>query len=108
MEQVLEGIIKRYGTEVLWRHGEQEEALRGFFQSVTNRSWQKLLRKVGPLGEVDTSLYVYIGAVSPVLSVGDMLTVGDRSYRIRRTEILYSHEGPAYLWALCVRKGDGA
>jgi len=105
MERLLTRIMNRYGTQVLWNHNGQEEALRGFFQSVTNRSWQKLLREVAPLGEASTSLYVYIGPVSPALSVGDVLTVGDRSYRVRRTEILYSHEGPAYQWALCVRKG---
>ena len=105
MELVLERIVDRYGTDILWQHEGKEEALRGFFQPVTSRSWQKMLREVSPLGEVSTALYIYSGAVSRELNPGDLLTVGRRDYRVRRTEILYDHQGPAYLWALCERKG---
>ena len=105
MVQVLERIMERYGTELVWLHDGGEEALRGFFQPVTSRSWQKLLRQVTPLGEATTGLYVYIGPVAPELNAGDGLRVGKREYRVRRTEQIYDHEGPAYLWALCVRKG---
>ena len=105
MELVLERIMNRYGTEITWQHDDTEEVLRGFFQPVTSRSWQKLLREVVPLGEVSTGLYVYIGPMSGELNPGDGLRVGERRYFIRRTEIIYDHKGPAYLWALCVRKG---
>lgn len=105
MELVLERIIERFGTELVWRHDGKEEALRGFFQPVTTRSWQKLLREVTPLGEVSAGMYVYIGAASRELNPGDDLQVGRRSYYVRRTEFIYGHEGPVYLWALCVRKG---
>ena len=106
MERVLEGIMERYGTELFWLHNGVEEALRGFFQPVTSRSWQKLLRQVTPLGEATTGLYVYIGAASRELMPGDGLRVGQRQYSIRKTELIYDHAGPAYLWALCVRKGE--
>lgn len=105
MDLVLERIMNRYGTEILWQHDGVEEALRGFFQPVTSRSWQKLLREVAPLGEVSTGLYVYIGPVSRELGPGDGLRVGSRQYHVRRTEVIYDRAGPAYLWALCVRKG---
>ena len=97
--------MDRYGTDMVWQHDGVEEALRGFFQPVTSRSWQKLLREVAPLGEVSTGLYVYIGPMSRELQPGNELQVGQRSYHVRRTEIIYGHTGPAYLWALCVRKG---
>lgn len=105
MEMVLERIMDRYGTALVWLHDGKEEALRGFFQPVTSRSWQKLLRQVTPLGEASTGLYVFIGPVSRELQPGDGLQVGQRQYHIRKTEIIYDHTGPAYLWALCVRKG---
>ena len=105
MEQALERIMDRYGTELVWIHEGKEENLRGFFQPVTSRSWQKLLRQVTPLGEAQTGLYVYIGPMSQELKAGDGLQVGQRQYGIRRTEVIYGHTGPAYLWALCVRKG---
>lgn len=105
MEALLERIMDRYGTEILWIHDGKEEALRGFFQSVTSRSWQKMLRQVEPLGEVHAGLYVYFGSVNRDVQSGDALTVGKRQYIVRRTEIIYDHTGPAYLWALCARKG---
>lgn len=105
MVKVLERIMDRYGTAMVWNHNGKEEALRGFFQPVTSRSWQKLLRDVTPLGAVSTGLYVYIGPVSCEIQPGDKLMLGDRVYQIRRTEIMYDRTGPAYLWALCVRKG---
>ncbi len=105
MELVLERIMEKYGTDILWQHSGQEEALRGFLQSVTSRSWQRLLREMTPLGEVPTGLYVYIGPASRDVQSGDGLQVGQRQYLVRRTELLYDHQGPAYLWALCVRKG---
>lgn len=105
MELVLERILERYGTELIWIHGGCEEPVRGFFQPVTSRSWQKLLRQVTPLGEASTGRYVYIGSASRELQAGDSLRVGQREYRVRRTEWIYDHEGPAYLWALCVQRG---
>lgn len=106
MERMLARIMERYGTQLIWRHGEDEEALRGFFQSVTSRSWQKLLREVTPLGEVPVGLYVYIGPVSAEVSRGDILIAGQRQYQVRRTEIIYDRDGPVYLWGLCARKGE--
>lgn len=105
MEAVLERIMDRYGAELFWIHDGKEEALRGFFQPVTSRSWQKLLRQVTPLGDAATGLYVYIGPMSRELKPGNELRVGAREYRVRKTELIYDHRGPAYLWALCVRKG---
>lgn len=106
MEQMLARIMDRYGMDITWRHDGEEEALRGFFQPVTSRSWQKLLREVVPLGEVSVGLYVYIGPVSPEVKRGDMLLVGQRQYQVRRTEFIYDRDGPVYLWSLCARKGD--
>lgn len=106
MDQVLERIMTRYGQDIIWQHDGQEEALRGFFQPVTSRSWQKLLREVAPLGEVPVGLYVYFGPVSMEVERGDMLLVEKRYYQVRRTETVYGPQGPAYLWGLCARKGE--
>ena len=105
MELVLERIVNRYGTQLTWEHQSGSETIRGFFQPVISRSWQKQLREVSPLGETPTGLYVYIGTVSQAVAPGDTLTVGQYSYQVRRTEVIYDHKGPAYLWALCARKG---
>lgn len=105
MVNVLERIMGRYGTVLVWIHDGVEETLRGFLQPVTSRSWQKMLRETTPLGQVSTGLYVYLGPASQELKAGDMLRLDRRQYQVRRTELIYGNTGPAYLWALCVRKG---
>lgn len=105
MREMLERVVERWGAAITWHHDGKEEALRGFFQPVTARSWQKLKRQVTPLGDTPVGMYVYIGAVSRPVEAGDILTVGERQYEIRRTEIIYDGKGPVYRWALCARKG---
>lgn len=105
MTALLERIIERYGTQMVWRTALGDRTIRGFFQPVTSRSWQKMKREVFPLGEVPVGLYVYIGQVSNELQPGDRLVLGRREYQIRRTEIIYDNTGPAYRWGLCAQKG---
>ena len=97
--------MDRYGTRILWTHGEQSQYLRGFFQPVTSRSWQKLKREMFPLGHIPTGMYVYIGPEGAKIQEGDFLKVGDAEYVLRRTEELFYQDGPLYRWGLCARKG---
>ena len=90
---------------MIWKSGDTERVIRGFFQPVTSRSWQKMKREVAPLGEVPVGLYVYIGAMSHEIAAGDMLQLGERTYQFRRTEIIYDSRGGAYRWGLCNCKG---
>ncbi len=105
MVALLLRVMERYGTDILWHHGEQEELIRGFLQSVTTRSWQKLKREPTPVGDARTGMYVFYCPADIGLSSGDRLTLGDRSNVIRRTEIIYGLSQPAYCWALCARRG---
>lgn len=105
MEALLERIIGRYGTPMVWKSAGGEQVIRGFFQPVTSRSWQKMKREVAPLGEVSVGLYVYIGSMSHEVDAGDYLTLGTRQYEVRRTEIIYDSYGGAYRWGLCAQKG---
>ena len=107
MTAVLQRVIERYGTAIIWRSQQGRKDIRGFFQPVTSRSWQKLKREVFALGEVPVGLYVYIGQVENEINPGDRLVLGRREYLIRRTEIIYDSKGPAYCWGLCVQKGGG-
>lgn len=105
MKQMLERIMSRYGTRILWTHGGERREIRAFFQSVTSRSWQKLKREMFPLGHIPTGMYVYIGPESNPIQEGDFLTVGEREYVLRRTEVICDQDGPVYRWGVCVRKG---
>lgn len=105
MEALLERIIGRYGTPMVWQSGETEQVIRAFFQPVTSRSWQKMKREMTPLGEVPVGLYVYIGTMSHEVKPGDRLILGQRAYDLRRTEVIYDRQGGAYRWGLCAQKG---
>jgi hypothetical protein len=105
MEALLERIIGRYGTPMVWKGADSERVIRGFFQPVTSRSWQKMKREMTPLGEVPIGLYVYIGTMSNELLPGDRLVLGKREYQVRRMEVIYDSQGGAYRWGLCAQKG---
>ena len=106
MEALLERIIGRYGTEMIWKSDGCERVIRGFFQPMTARSWQIMRREMAPLGEVSEGLYIYIGTMSNEIAATDRLTLGRREYEIRRTETIYDSHGGAYRWGLCIRKGE--
>jgi hypothetical protein len=105
MEMLLERIIQRYGTGMVWKSADVERVIKGFFQPVTSRSWQKMKREMTPLGEVPIGLYVYIGTMSNELLPGDRLVLGKREYQVRRMEVIYDSQGGAYRWGLCAQKG---
>ena len=105
MKQMLERIIVRYGCTIQWTHQQQEREIRGFFQPVTSRSWQKLKREVFPLGQVPTEMYVYIGSAAYDVQEGDSLQVGTQVYILRRAEDIFYQDGVLYRWGVCARKG---
>ena len=105
MRQMVSKILRTYGTAVTLTHGGTEYALRAFFQPVRSKSWQYLEGDYSPLGEIPRGQYVYIGPVSPEAAAGDTLHVGQRSYWLRRAELIHDGNGPVYCWGLCVEKG---
>ena len=82
-----------------------EYEIRAFFQPVRSKSWAYLDGEYSPLGEIPRGQYVYIGPVEPAAEAGDSLTVGNKGYWLRRTELIYDANGPVYCWGMCVEKG---
>ncbi len=105
MQKLLEGILTRRGTQVEWIRNGQSTALRGFFQPVTSRSWQRLKREVSVLGEAPVGLYVFFAPADAQVRAGDILVVGAQRYGVRRSEALMLGDQVLYRWALCARKG---
>ena len=105
MRRMVEKILNTYGTPVTLTQGETAYPVRAFFQPVRSKSWQYLEGNYSPLGEVPRGQYVYIGPVEPEARVGDTLRVGEKSYWLRRTELILDREGPVYCWGMCVEKG---
>lgn len=105
MKSVMDQLMDKWGTKLIWFHDGAAVTLRGFFQPVTSRSWQKLRREVSPLGEASTLMYVYLGPVDQEICEGDQLEVAGKHYVFRKTELIYDRDGPVYRWGLCTRKG---
>ena len=105
MRQMVDKILKTYGTAVKLSHGADTYEIFAFFQPVRSKSWQYLEGNYSPLGEIPRGQFVYIGPVEPEAEQGDTLTVGQKQYWLRRTELIRDGNGPVYCWGMCVEKG---
>ena len=105
MRQMIDKILNAYGSAVTLHRQDVVFSIRVFFQPVRSKSWQYLEGNYSPLGEIPRGQYVYIGPVEPLASAGDTLTVGEKSYWLRRSELIRDANGPVYCWGMCVEKG---
>ena len=105
MRRMVGSILRQYGTSMKLTHGGAEQNVRGFFQPVRSKSWQSMVNLATPLGEVFRGQYVYIGPADIAVAEGDMLTVGDKVYFLRRVELYQYGDEAVYTWGLCVEKG---
>ena len=105
MKRTINSLLRQYGTEVgLIRDGVERKE-RCFFQPVNTVSWQSILGDVSPLGLIGGGQYTYVGSADVDVQPGDILTLGARSYLVRRAEPYYYGDQPVYIWARCVEKG---
>ena len=105
MQRMVAGILRQYGTSMQLNHGGTEQSVRGFFQPIRSKSWQSMVNLATPLGEVFRGQYVYIGPADVAAAEGDMLTVGEKVYFLRRVELYHYGDEAVYTWGLCVEKG---
>lgn len=108
MHRMVNTILRQYGTTVRITRASGEETVKGFFQPVRAKSWQSLVSEETPLGEVNRRQYIFIGSGELDLEEGDVLTVGEKHYCLRRTEKYFYADQAVYTWGMCVEKGgDG-
>ena len=105
MRQMINKILKQYGTAAVLEHGGKHISLRIFFQPSMSKSWDSMNPIVTPLGQLPGGQYLYIGPAEQPISQGDLVLVEGGSYVVRRAETYLDRKGPVYQWALCVRKG---
>jgi len=105
MKRTVEGIMAKYGTDMIVVSGESRKTVRGFFRAVNSKSWQSMESEATLLGEISRGQYVYMGPVDAVVEEGDTLRLGERTYLFRRVEPYYYGSSPVYTWGLCVEKG---
>ena len=105
MLQTIESILRHYGTDMVLTSGETEKTIRGFFRAVNSKSWQSMESEATLLGEITRGQYAYIGPADGGAREGDTISLGEKNYLFRRTELCYYGNEPVYQWGLCVEKG---
>lgn len=106
MQNLVSGILKQHGTDMVLLRDDLEIPVRGFFQPVRSKSWQNVVHESTPIGEVVRRRYVFIGPPEAEPKELDILMLGGRHYSVRRVEKYYYENKPVYTWALCVEKGE--
>ena len=105
MVGLIQNLLNRYGTDVTLCHGETEKTVRAFFRAVNSTSWQSMESEATLLGEITRGQYAYIGPPEGGAVEGDTISLGGRSYLLRRVELYYFRNQAIYQWGLCVEKG---
>ena len=98
-------ILQQHGSKMTLEHNGVQMTVKGFFQPVRSKSWQSLMNQETPLGEVFRGQYIYIGPADVAVSEGDILTVGKKSYFLRRVEPYRYGAEAVYTWGMCIEKG---
>ena len=105
MHQVIQKLLADHGTDMTLLSSGGEKSIRGFFRAVNSKSWQSMESEANLLGEITRGQYAYIGPADGGVREGDTLTLGDKSYLLRRVEYYYYGNQAIYQWGLCVEKG---
>ena len=105
MRERVASVMNRFGTDMTLSNPEGTATVRGFFWAVNSKSWQSMESEATLLGEIFRGQYVYLGPADVEIREGDTLSLGDKTYVLRRAEIFYYGNEPLYRWALCVEKG---
>ena len=105
MKSMVSTIIRQYGTDMILTSASETKTVRGFFRAVNSKSWQSMESEATLLGEITRGQYAYIGPADGGAREGDTISLGEKTYLFRRTELYYYGNEVAYQWGLCVEKG---
>ena len=105
MKRMVEKILNQFGTDMVLQSGTETKTVRGLLQAVNSASWQSIESEATLLGEISRGQYTYIGPVATLVHEGDTLTLGEKTYLLRRVEPYWYRNQKIYLWGLCVEKG---
>ena len=105
MKKMVSKLIGQYGTDMTLTSGGNTMTVRAFFRAVNSKSWQSMESEATLLGEITRGQYAYIGPADGGAREGDTISLGEKMYLLRRTELYYFGNDPVYQWGLCVEKG---
>ena len=105
MKRTVSKLIGQYGTDMTLTSDGTAMTVRAFFRAVNSKSWQSMESEATLLGEITRGQYAYIGPADGGAKEGDTLSLGDRTYLLRRVEYYYFGNQHIYQWGICVEKG---
>ena len=105
MRRMVDKILSQFGSDMVLCSGSSTRTVRGLLQAVNSSSWQSIEIEATLLGEISRGQYTYIGPVATPVQEGDTLTLGNKTYLLRRVEPYWYRNQAIYLWGLCVEKG---
>ena len=105
MRNMVEAVLQQHGTDLRLTSNGVTKTVRGFFRAVNSKSWQSMESEATLLGEITRGQYAYIGPADGGAKEGDTLSLGDRTYLLRRVEYYYFGNQPIYQWGIGVEKG---
>ncbi len=103
---MVEAILGQYGMALTLERDGESVTFRGIFQPLLSKSWQSIENLATPIGELPRAQYVCVCPGGTAAQEGDTLTAGGKRYCLRRVEPYYYGEEIAYVWGLCVEKGE--
>lgn len=105
MRQMVNTILRQYGTHIRITGAAGEQTVKGFFQPVRSKSLQSIVQEDSPLGRVSRRQYIFIGSADLEMGENQVLILGEKQYLPRRVEKYHYAGEPVYTWCLCVEKG---
>lgn len=106
MRNMLEKMLRCYGTKAEILHGGAASPVRAIIQPTRSKAKRTMEGDHGPLGDIPQGQYTYIGPVGQPVAQGDYLLVGVLRLRFRRVETIFSGDEPLYHWGLCMEVGE--
>lgn len=106
MTECLERVFESYGSTMSLSRQGKEISFRGFLRHFNPHTRENVEGRFSPLGEITRGRYVLLAPASTQLQEGDIVTLQNNSYMVRRTETVMLNDRQLYCWGLCVRRGE--
>lgn len=105
MRKLMDSVLHRYGSTAQLQTAAETQTVKVFFRSVNSDAWQNVERMFSSLGEVPRGRYVCLMSAGVRVAAEDALTLGGKSYQLRRVEPIIVADQLMGQWCLCVEKG---
>lgn len=105
MRKLMDSVLHRYGSTAQVQTAAGTETVKVFFRNVNSDAWQNVERMFSSLGEVPRGRYICLLPASVRVAAEDTLTLGGKSYQLRRVEQIIVADQLMGKWCLCVERG---